>query len=136
MLTKIYSSIVAGVCNTTHAMTGFVKRHAVPALKAVAVGVMLTFGCPAFADGGVDFSSSSQAITDAATEMQKYITPVQNVCYIIAALIGLVGGLTTAIAMSNHEQDVTKKAAFTFGGMVFMVVIGYLVPLFFGFTGS
>ena len=107
----------------------FVFRLAVVALLVFA-------GAPAFAQSGVDFNESAGAIEQIASGMERYITPVQNVCYIIAALMGIIGGLSCALAMSNHEQDVTKKAAFTIGGVIFMVAIAQLIPLFFGMTNS
>jgi len=100
------------------------------------VSLLVFVGAPAFAQGGVDFNESASAIEQVASGMERYITPVQNVCYIIAALMGIIGGLSCALAMSNHEQDVTKKAAFTIGGVIFMVAIAQLIPIFFGMTGS
>lgn len=107
-------------------------KKVVYVLRLALVAVLVFVGVPAFADGSVDFSQSSGAISDVATGMQSYIEPVQNVCYIVAALMGIIGGLSCALAMSNHEQDVTKKAAFTVGGVIFMVAIAQLIPIFFG----
>lgn len=105
--------------------------------RLAVVALLVFVGAPAFAQsGGVDFNESASAIDQIASGMERYITPVQNVCYIIAALMGIIGGLSCALAMSNHEQDVTKKAAFTIGGVIFMVAIAQLIPIFFGMTGS
>lgn len=105
-------------------------------VRLAVVALLVFVGAPAFAQNGVDFNESASAIEQVASGMERYITPVQNVCYIIAALMGIIGGLSCALAMSNHEQDVTKKAAFTIGGVIFMVAIAQLIPIFFGMTGS
>lgn len=104
-------------------------------LRLALVAFLVFVGVPAMAQG-VDFKESASAIEQVASGMEDYITPVQNVCYIIAALMGIIGGLSCALAMSNHEQDVTKKAAFTVGGVIFMVAIAQLIPIFFSLSGS
>lgn len=114
-----------------------VKQNSGKVTRFAVVALLVFVGAPAFAQsGGVDFNDSASAIEQVASGMERYITPVQNVCYIIAALMGIIGGLSCALAMSNHEQDVTKKAAFTIGGVIFMVAIAQLIPIFFGMTGS
>ena len=110
-------------------------KRVVFVLRLALVAFLVFVGVPAMAQG-VDFNGSASAIEQVASGMERYITPVQNVCYIIAALMGIIGGLSCALAMSNHEQDVTKKAAFTIGGVIFMVAIAQLIPIFFGMSGS
>lgn len=141
MFKKVCSKIMGGVHQVSDTISGAFDRASNAFGRVLLTGLMTVTGMSsAFAqDGGggsYDLSTSANAIDEAAGAMAAYIEPVQKVCYIIAALIGLAGGLTTAIAMSNHEQDVTKKVAFTLGGMAFMVVVGYLIPLFFGLSGS
>ena len=130
---KIFGSIIEGVGAVCTKAVSCVKRNAGRVVRLAVVAVLVFVGAPAFAQSaGADFSSSADAIDQIAGGMKDYITPVQNVCYIIAALMGIIGGLSCALAMSNHEQDVTKKAAFTVGGVIFMVAIAQLIPLFFG----
>lgn len=132
MIKKYFSKVVNGTVDAVTSGINYVAKHAGTAVRCCVVVLGLTFAVPAMADGSVDFSQSTGAINDIASGMENYIEPVQNVCYIIAALMGIIGGLSCALAMSNHEQDVTKKAAFTVGGVIFMVAIAQLIPLFFG----
>ena len=140
MFKKVCSKIMGGVHQVSDTISRAFDRACNAFGRVLLTGLMVVTGMSsAFAEdsgGSYDLSTSANAIDEAAGAMAAYIEPVQKVCYIIAALIGLAGGLTTAIAMSNHEQDVTKKVAFTLGGMAFMVVVGYLIPLFFGLSAS
>ena len=97
--------------------------------------VMLMCGCTfAFAQ-----TSSSEALSeginqfsDAVETMKQFVPIIKNLCYILAVVFGLVGGVMIVIAMNNHEQDVNKKIAMTVGAVVFMLVIAQAIPLIFG----
>lgn len=135
---KFFCDLVLGIDTFVSGAVSCIKRNAGKVARFALVALLLSVGYPVFAQSGgsVDFSQTSGAINDIASGLESYIDPVQNLCYIIAALMGIIGGLSCALAMSNHEQDVTKKAAFTVGGVIFMVAIAQLIPLFFGMSGN
>lgn len=84
-------------------------------------------------------TSTSEALNEginqfggAVETMQQFVPIIKNLCYILAVIFGLVGGVLIVIAMNNHEQDVNKKIAMTVGAVVFMLVIAQAIPLIFG----
>lgn len=84
-------------------------------------------------------TSTSEALNEGLTQfesavdtMKRFVPIVKNLCYILAVIFGLVGGVMIVIAMNNHEQDVNKKIAMTVGAVVFMLVIAQAIPLIFG----
>ena len=102
--------------------------------------LMFTFSY-AFAQegGGGGQTATSEALNqgitqfgDAVSTMAQFVPIIKNLCYILAVIFGLVGGVMIVIAMNNHEQDVNKKIAMTVGAVVFMLVIAQAIPLIFG----
>lgn len=99
--------------------------------------LMFTF-CYAFGQDAGQTSASealSQGINqfeDAVSTMAQFVPIIKNLCYILAVIFGLIGGVLIVIAMNNHEQDVNKKIAMTVGAVVFMLVIAQAIPLIFG----
>lgn len=84
-------------------------------------------------------TSSGEALSEGLTQfggavdtMKGFVPIVKNLCYILAVVFGLIGGVLIVIAMNNHEQDVNKKIAMTVGAVVFMLVIAQAIPLIFG----
>ena len=69
---------------------------------------------------------------EAVETMKRFVPIIKNLCYILAVVFGLIGGVLIVIAMNNHEQDVNKKIAMTVGAVVFMLVIAQAIPLIFG----
>lgn len=101
--------------------------------------VLLMFGftmafAQTSASGALDEGLSS--FSEAVETMKGFVPIVKNLCYILAVVFGLIGGVMIVIAMNNHEQDVNKKIAMTVGAVVFMLVIAQAIPLIFGITAD
>ncbi len=82
------------------------------------------------------FSTNAEAqiatgLTSATQEIGKYIPIVQKLCYAIAALIFLVGGLSIFTKMSNGDQDVKSSIMLYVGGALFLIVAGTIAPTIF-----
>lgn len=82
------------------------------------------------------FSTNAEAqittgLTTAATEITKYIPLVQKICYAIAGLIFLVGGLSIFAKMNNGDQDVKSSIMMYVGGALFLIIVGSIAPTLF-----
>lgn len=71
-------------------------------------------------------------LAGAAQEIKNYLDPVQKICYAIAALIFLVGGLSIYTKMNNGDQDVKSSIMMYVGGALFLIIVGSLAPTIFG----
>ena len=71
--------------------------------------------------------AGATAITGVATGLATYIAPLTNVCYIVAALIGIVGGVKVYSSMSSGDQMAGKLAAQWFGAAIFLIMVPTII---------
>jgi hypothetical protein len=71
------------------------------------------------------------AFQQAATEINGYLKPVQNLLYAIAAIISLVGAFSIYFKMQNGDQDVKKTIMLTIGGCVAFIAGATVLPSIF-----
>ena len=81
-------------------------------------------------------ASGSTALGTVETGLTAYIQPITNICYIIAALVAIVGGVQVYSKMTSGDPGAGKTAATWFGGAVFLILIPTIVTSLFGVTMS
>ena len=77
-------------------------------------------------------ASGTTALTGVETGLTTYIQPITNICYIIAALVAIVGGVQVYSKMTSGDPGAGKTAATWFGGAVFLILIPTIVTALFG----
>ncbi len=76
--------------------------------------------------------SGSAALAGVETGLTAYIQPITNICYIIAALVAIVGGVQVYSKMTSGDPGAGKTAASWFGGAVFLILIPTIITALFG----
>jgi hypothetical protein len=65
----------------------------------------------------------AQVIEQQAAALQAYFTPVTTIIYVIAAIVGLVGGFRIYSKWQNGDQDTQKAAVGWMGAILFILAI-------------
>ena len=76
--------------------------------------------------------SGSAALGNVETGLTAYIQPITNICYIIAALVAIVGAVQVYSKMTSGDPGAGKTAASWFGGAVFLILIPTIITALFG----
>lgn len=98
--------------------------------KFILVMTLLTLD--AVATYAVPSSGSLQAGLKAGyDELNGIVSIVEQILYVIAAIIGFIGAVKVYNKWSTGEPDTTKVAASWFGGAVFLVVVGVVIRTLF-----
>lgn len=84
----------------------------------------------AYADTG------ASGISDAAGGVATYMPYVRALCYVIAAIIAIVGAVSVYIGMHTHPQQTTKRIMMTVGSCLCFVGLSFALPQFFGMDGN
>lgn len=82
---------------------------------------------PGFAQTG------SEAILGASDGIYSYLPFVQGLCYVIAALIAIVGATSIYMAMQTSPQQVSKRIVTCVGSCLCFVCMAISLPQFFGY---
>ena len=80
--------------------------------------------------------AGSAALGQVETGLTAYIQPITNICYIVAALVAIVGGVQVYSKMTSGDPGAGKTAASWFGGAVFLILIPSIITSLFGVTMS
>ena len=73
----------------------------------------------------------AQALNAAATDLQQYFEPVTTIIYVIAAVVGVVGGYRVYSKMQNGDQDVQKAAVGWAGSFLFLLSVAAVLKAAF-----
>ena len=84
----------------------------------------------AFADTGVS------GISDATDGVVTYMPYVRALCYVIAAVIAVVGAFAVYYSMHTNPQNTAKRIFMTAGGALTFVSLSLALPQFFCIDGS
>ena len=84
----------------------------------------------AFADTG------TSGIGDAADGVITYMPYVRALCYVIAAVIAVIGAFAVYYTMQTNPQNTSKRIFLTAGGALTFVCLSLALPQFFGIDGS
>ena len=98
--------------------------------KNLLLSIFLITASVAFADTG------TTGISDAADGVVTYMPYVRALCYVVAALIGIVGAVAVYYTMQTNPQNTTKRISMTAGGALTFVCLSLALPQFFGVDGS
>lgn len=82
---------------------------------------------PSFAQTG------SEALSGASDGIYSYLPFVQGLCYVIAALIAIVGATSIYMAMQTSPQQVSKRIVTSVGSCLCFVCMAISLPQFFGY---
>lgn len=104
--------------------------------------VVLTFmfvTYPALAkisDGSVDYSLSSQALSEMTTEVVATMGYVVGLVYAIGSLFAIYNAMLIYIKLQSGEGGVTKSLLMLLGALLFLIGATYVLPAFFGYDAS
>lgn len=82
---------------------------------------------PGFAQTG------SEALLGASDGIYSYVPFIQGLCYVIAALIAIVGAASIYMAMQTSPQQVSKRIVTSVGSCLCFVCMAISLPQFFGY---
>lgn len=123
----------AAFCGAIAKLCGKIAKH--PNLAMICAGFLMAQG--AFAQTGkADYSQGVNALNSVQSGLGSWIAPVRKVCYVVAGIIAIVGGLSVAIKMNNGEQDVKKSIMLIVGAVIFLLAAATALPLMLGVTDT
>jgi ABC-type antimicrobial peptide transport system permease subunit len=75
--------------------------------------------------------AGAQALTQATNDVKGYFEPVTTLIYVVAAIVGLVGGFRVYNKWQNGDQEVQKHAVGWFGAVLFLLAIAAILQAVF-----
>lgn len=88
------------------------------------------FATSSYADTGLS------AMSDAGDGVVTYLPFVRALCYVIAAVIAIVGAMSVYVSMQTAPQQTNKRIMMTVGSCLTFVFMATALPQFFGLDGS
>ena len=76
-------------------------------------------------------AGGAEGLNEAANQLRTWIAPVETIIYVIAVIVGLVGGLRITQKLYNGDRDVNKDFTNYGGGVVFLCVVGLILRAVF-----
>ena len=119
----------AALCSAFGAFFGFCGRH--KNLAMLIAGFLMAQ--KTFADA---YETGVKQLSETSTGLQKWIDPVQKVCYAVAGIVAIVGAISVYIKMNNEEQDVKKSIMLIVGAVIFLLAAATALPAMLGFKTS
>ena len=119
----------AALCSAFGAFFGFCGRH--KNLAMLIAGFLMAQ--KTFADA---YETGVKQLSETSTGLQKWIDPVQKVCYAVAGIVAIVGAISVYIKMNNEEQDVKKSIMLIVGAVIFLLAAASALPAMLGFKTS
>ena len=80
--------------------------------------------------------TGSSAISDASDGVVTYMPYVRALCYVIAAIIAVVGAVAVYYTMQTSPQNTSKRIFMTAGSALTFVCLSLALPQFFGIDGN
>ena len=80
--------------------------------------------------------TGSSAISDAADGVVTYMPYVRALCYVIAAIIAVVGAVAVYYTMQTRPQNTSKRIFMIAGSALTFVCLSLALPQFFGIDGN
>lgn len=77
-------------------------------------------------------SSATTALTNVQTDMTTYVQPITNICYIIAAIVGIIGGVQVYSKWTSGDPGAGKTAAGWAAAAVFLILVPSIISGLFG----
>ncbi|MDY3936641.1 MAG: DUF4134 domain-containing protein [Prevotella sp.] len=123
---------IAGGTKRAFASAGKKIKAVVTDPRCAAVMLLVAFSVLAVDVQAQSMDTGVQAIQASTDSLKKYIPVVTSLCYVLAGIVGIVGGISVYIKMNNEEQDVKKSIMMIVGACVFLIAAAQAIPLFFG----
>lgn len=95
--------------------------------KATMVAVLVTVASSAFAQG-----DGVAGIEAATQEAMSYFEPIANLCMVIGAIMGVIGGVGIYNRIQSGDRESGKGAAAWLAGAAFLVLVPVVLKAFFG----
>ena len=92
-------------------------------------GLMLVSGA-VFAQA-TGFAEATSALDAASAGVKTWFKPVTSLIWVIAAIVGVIGGFRIYNKWQNGDQGVQKAAVGWFGSVLFLLAIGAVVTTVF-----
>lgn len=80
--------------------------------------------------------TGTSGISDAADGVVTYMPYVRGLCYVIAAIIAVVGAVVVYYTIQTNPQNTSKRIALTGGSALTFVCLSLALPQFFGVDGN
>lgn len=121
----------AALCSAFGAFFGFCGRH--KSLAMLTAGFLMAQ--KTFADA---YDTGIEQLSTTSKGLERWIDPVQKVCYAVAGIVAIVGAISVYIKMNNEEQDVKKSIMLIVGAVIFLLAAATALPAMLGFktTGT
>ena len=111
-----------------HKVSAWIYKNRRPLMIMLCLVCVLT----ASADGGDMTTTGVSAFGQVTESLKKYIQPVRALCYALAGIVAIGGGISVYIKMNNEEQDVKKSIMMIVGACIFLIAAATFLPKFFG----
>ena len=80
--------------------------------------------------------TGASGISDAADGVVTYMPYVRALCYVIAAIVAVVGAVAVYYTMQTSPQNTSKRIFMTAGSAFTFVCLSLALPQFFGIDGN
>ena len=99
---KVITTLVSGVSKGARKAAAFISANRRTFAMMLCMLVVVTVS----AQTNASMDTGTKAIGAISTSLVKYIKPVRVLCYALAGIIAIGGGISVYIKMNNEEQDV------------------------------
>lgn len=77
-------------------------------------------------------SAATTAPNGVQADMTTYVQPITNICYIIAAMVGIIGGVQVYSKWTSGDPGAGKTAAGWGAAAVFLILVPAIITGLFG----
>lgn len=126
---KVITTLVSGVSKGARKAAAFVSANRRTFAMMLCMLVVVTVSAQ-----NASMDTGTKAIGAISTSLVKYIQPVRVLCYALAGIIAIGGGISVYIKMNNEEQDVKKSIMMIVGACIFLIAAATFLPQFFGLS--
>ena len=105
-------------------------------LKKTSMKKIVLFAITVLTTTVASAETGTSGIGDAADGVVTYMPYVRALCYIIAAIIAVVGAVAVYYTMQTSPQKTSKRIFMTAGSALTFVCLSLALPQFFGIDGN
>jgi hypothetical protein len=77
-------------------------------------------------------AAATTALTNVQASMTSYVQPISNICYIVAAIVGIIGGVQVYSKWTSGDPGAGKTAAGWGAAAVFLILVPSIITALFG----
>ena len=105
-------------------------------LKKISMKKIVLFAITVLTTTVASAETGTSGISDAADGVVTYMPYVRALCYVIAAIIAVVGAVAVYYTMQTSPQNTSKRIFMTAGSAFTFVCLSLALPQFFGIGGN